>query len=302
MKYIYPKLSQHDWNIMRLGGPGLGNLLFTYGRAVAESNRYNIPMIWPTWYSLKVGPYLRHEMDKRKYNDLFDNNVGYVGGIKKWLLRLCNKKINRGDIKSIDDVDNGIIEYTGMSGMFEPIIDDYKVIYDDLITNLQPQNRRALDFDFRDSISVHIRLGDFQRGTTDQLKSGSQNTSTPVIWYVSMVNQIRQAVGRDVKVFVFSDGTDDELHELLCLKNVERITFGNSISDIIGLSRANLFLASGSTFSMWARFLGRMNVIAYEGQLLQRLKRENEIFFEIEAEYYLSTDQLVDISKLFDNT
>ena len=40
MKYLYPRLSQHDWNIMRLGGPGLGNLLFTYGRAVAESKRY----------------------------------------------------------------------------------------------------------------------------------------------------------------------------------------------------------------------------------------------------------------------
>lgn len=299
MKYIYPRLSQHDLNIIRLGGPGLGNLLFTYGRAVAESKHYNIPMIWPTWYSLKVGPYLRHEMDKRKYNDLFDNNTGYIDGAKKSWLRLSNRKINRADISSVEDVDSGIIEYTGMKGMFEPIFDDYKVIYDDLIANLQPQNRGALDFDFSDSISVHIRLGDFQRGTTEQLKSGSQNTSTPVTWYISMIKQIRQVVGRNLEVYVFSDGTETELQNLLNLDNVQRMTFGNSISDIIGLSRANLFLASGSTFSMWARFLGRMNVIAYEGQLLQKLKRDNESFFEMEAGDCLTIDQIDEIKKVF---
>ena len=35
MKYVYPKLSPRDLFIFRLGGAGLGNLLFTYGRALA---------------------------------------------------------------------------------------------------------------------------------------------------------------------------------------------------------------------------------------------------------------------------
>lgn len=298
MKYIYPRLSKHDLNILRLGGPGLGNLLFTYSRAVAESKKYNIPMIWPTWYSLKVGPYIRHEMDKRKYNDLFTNNSNYISGMKKIWLRCTNKVVNRNQIKSIENVDSGIIEYTGMEGMFEPIIDDYELIRDDLICNLQAQNRDWVDFDFTSSISVHIRLGDFQRGTTEQLKGGSHNISTPVAWYCSMIHQIRAAVGRNIQVYVFSDGTEEELHEVLRMPNVQRITFGNSISDIMALSKANLFLASGSTFSMWARFLGRMNVIAYEGQLLQTLKRDGENFFEMEVADVITKEQMSEIVKL----
>lgn len=299
MKYIYPRLSQYDLNILRLGGPGLGNLLFTYSRAVAESKKNNIPMIWPTWYSLKIGPYIRHEMDKRKYNDLFTNNSNYISGVKKIWLRCTRKVVNRNQIKSIENVDSGIIEYTGMADMFEPIIDDYELIRNDLICNLQVQNRGWSDFNFTDSISVHIRLGDFQRGTTEQLKCGSQNTSTPVEWYCSMIQQIRAAVGRNMQVYVFSDGTEEELRDILHMPNVQRITFGNSISDIMALSKANLFLASGSTFSMWARFLGRMNVIAYEGQLLQTLKREGENFFEMEMADVISKKQMDEIIKLF---
>lgn len=299
MKYIYPKLSKYDLNVLRLGGPGLGNLLFTYCRAVADSKKYDISMIWPTWYSLKVGPYLRHEIDKRKYNDLFDNNSGYISGFKKCWLRIRSKKINLAQMDDITSFRDGIVEYTGMEGMFEPIIDDYAIIYEDLIKNLKPQNKAALKHDFRDSISLHIRLGDFQRGTTEQLKQGTKNTSTPVEWYAAMINQIRIAVGRDVKVYVFSDGTDEELKYVLKLSNVERITFGNSVSDLIALSQANLLLASGSTFSMWARFLGRVNTIAYQGQLLQSLKREGEPFFEMEISDMISADQMRMVVRLF---
>jgi hypothetical protein len=36
-----------------------------------------------------------------------------------------------------------------------------------------------------------------------------------------------------------------------------------------------LLIASGSTFSMWASYLGRMPVIWYKGQLRQRLYYES---------------------------
>lgn len=69
MYYIYPKLSEKDCMLFRLGGAGLGNILFTYARAVIYVQKHeNAEMIWPTWFSFKLGPILRHESDKRFYN------------------------------------------------------------------------------------------------------------------------------------------------------------------------------------------------------------------------------------------
>lgn len=287
--YVYPKLSDHDiYCLFRIGGAGLGNILFVYSRALIYSEKYNIPMIWPTWYSLKVGPYIRHEIDKRKYNDLFENKSGYIDGIKKIKLLLSMDKISENDIDDIDNVSDKVIICEGIrcnkGYYFEPIREYSKLIRDNLIKNLRDQNRRVLSYDFADSITVHIRLGDYSRAQNSQvLENGNECVSIPVEWYCDIINRIREIIGRSIKVYLFSDGTDEELRNILALQNVERITFGNAISDVLGLSRATLLIASGGSFSMWGRFLGRMDVITYKGQLKQRLKMEDEDFKEIEV-------------------
>ena len=92
--YIYPKLSEPDMNLFRLGGAGLGNILFTYARAVVyAAKNERIKIIWPTWPSIKLGPILRNEKDKRFYADLFKNNSGYISGLKKIVLRMTKKKM-----------------------------------------------------------------------------------------------------------------------------------------------------------------------------------------------------------------
>ena len=287
--YVYPRFSKHDiYCLFRLGGAGLGNLLLVYSRALIYSEKYNIPMIWPTWYSLKLGPYIRHEMDKRKYNDLFVNNSGCVDGLAKIKLMLTMDKISENDIDDVDNLENKIIicERTRCKKgiWFEPIMEYSDLIRQNLIKNLRDENRSVLSYDFSDSITVHIRLGDYARvQNTKLLEDGNEAVAIPVEWYYEVIKQIRQIVGRDIKVYIFSDGTDDELSEILSLNNVERITFGNAISDIFGLSKANLLIASGGSFSMWGRFLGRMDVITYKGQLKQRLKLDNEDFMELEV-------------------
>lgn len=287
--YVYPRFSKHEiYCLFRIGGAGLGNLLFAYSRALIYSEKYNIPMIWPTWYSLKVGPYIRHEIDKRKYNDLFDNKSGYIDGIKKIKLLLSMDTISENDIDDIANVSDKVIICEGVGCKkgyyFEPIREYSNLIRDNLIKNLRDQNRRVLSYDFSDSITVHVRLGDYSRAQNSEvLENGNECVSIPVDWYCDIINRIREIAGRSIKVYLFSDGTDEELRKILALQNVERITFGNAISDVLGLSRANLLIASGGSFSMWGRFLGRMDVITYKGQLKQKLKMDNEDFKEIEV-------------------
>ena len=268
MKYVYPKLSKNDWLIVRLGGSGLGNILFPYARAISFAKKNNFKVIWPTWPSIKIGPFLRREKDKRFYNDLFTNNSGYIDGIKKIYLLLAKKKISEKFFTSNSNLNsnNEIIIFQGMDNNFKGIIHDRDIIKEDIIRNLAPKNKLVLQFNAENSICMHVRLGDFQKSGYDKLLAGNNNTSIPIEWYVKIGKSIREIVNKCVKIYVFSDGTDDELKQLLELKNIERKTFGTSIADIIAMSKAKLFISSRSTFSDWARFLGGMTTITFPGR------------------------------------
>lgn len=284
MNYVYAKLSDKDFQIFRLGGAGLGNILFTYARTVVfASKNKDVEVIWPTWRSIKVGPILRGEKDKRFYFDLFKNHSGYIDGIEKARLLMSKPKIKEQDALNNLDFDDAVIEFKGFDGCFEPIMHDSKIVYDDIIKNLNKKNLKALDFNADDAICMHVRLGDFTRVTYEEVLKGVHDASIPIGWYVQMGKEIRRIAGRPVKIYVFSDGTDEELKPLLEMENVERITFGTSIADIIALSKAKIFVASGSSFSMWARYLGRMTTIMFPNQVKQAILQDYDEGEEIVA-------------------
>ena len=130
---------------------------------------------------------------------------------------------------------------------------------------------------------MHIRLGDFARATWEEVKQGKHNSSIPIEWYVTMAQELRSIIGAETPVYVFSDGTDEELRPLLELGNVERVTFGSSIGDVLALSRAKLLVASGSSFSMWARYLGRMTTVMFPNQVKQKILTDQDSTREITA-------------------
>lgn len=272
MKYVYPKLSDKDFYIIRIGGLGLGNMLFTYAKAVLYARDHGARLIWPTWVSIPVGQILRRESNKRFYHDLFQNRIGAVSGFQKLRLLWTRKK--------------DIVVMEGMEGEFEPIAgkENSEYLYRHFQTILQERNRKAMEFEPGNGICMHIRLGDFTRGTEADLKAGNPNTSIPIEWYIDVIQQIRDAVSETLPVYIFSDGSREELQDILALPGVQQVTFGTAIGDILAMSKARLFVASGSTFSRWVRYLGRMNTITYPGQLKQHLLEENEPAFEIEAE------------------
>ena len=284
MNYVYPKLSEKDLGFVRLGGAGLGNILFTYARAAVCARDYGYRLIWPTWFSFKLGPLLRREMDKRFYNDLFQNNCGAISGIRKLWYLMSKKRVPECEKGHGDRFDNKIIEFTGFEGCFEEILYDSAYVREMLEKNLKKKNRAALTYDFSGTIGVHIRLGDFGRVSADEVKNGRHDSALPIDWYAGVIRQIREYAGREVKACIFSDGTDEELAPVLALPAVERISFGTSIADIMALSRVPLFVASGSSFSMWARYLGRMSCICYTNEIKQKILTEKDSSFEYETD------------------
>lgn len=298
MKYVYPKFSNMEIPFIRLGGAGLGNLLFIYARALVLSEETGCKMIYPTWPCIKIGPILRGEKDKRFYFDLFSNESGYISGLKKYRLLYFNKKCV---VKNPDDVykvaDGSVLIYNNFVMNFDGLKAYRNFIGENLAKNLKKKNKKPLNEDYSNTINVHIRCGDFRIADKTVLINGTNNTRIPISWYANIIRQIRQILGGKVIFNVFSDGTDEELREVLSLENTRRVYYGTSIADIFALSRAKLIIASGSSFSMWARFLGNCNSISYTNQRKDFVADKDR--FEIETGGELTAENLVMLQKLY---
>jgi hypothetical protein len=217
-------------------------------------------------------------MDKRFYFNLFKKNPKEISGIRKLILLLNHSLVTEDYLEHLksgippQENDIQIIVFTGLRDYFNSIIMDHAFLYDKLLKITRDEHKKGLTFDFRKSMSVHVRLGDFK---------GSD--ATPIQWYINTLHKLRAELGSGWPIYIFSDGTDEELMPVMRLPNTARLTFGSSLADLLALSKAHLLIGSaGSTFSQWASFLGRMPVIWSKGSLTQHLYYDNPLL-EIEC-------------------
>ena len=97
MKYTFVSLGRLESLGIRLGGAGLGNILFPWARALVYAQENHCIRIQTTWKNLKIGTFLRKEKDKRLYFDLFREKDGVSGLEKFWLLNFSKQvKYSKG--------------------------------------------------------------------------------------------------------------------------------------------------------------------------------------------------------------
>lgn len=106
---------------------------------------------------------------------------------------------------------------------------------------------------YRNSICCHVRFGDFKKSKNDEF---SNNTRLPIKWYKDVIQQIRKK-DKGLEVFLFSDGNDTELKEILKLGNIKNETSTNPIEDILKLSSSMCIIGSYSSFSFWGAFFSK---------------------------------------------
>lgn len=272
--YAYPRLSKADLLIIRIGGNGLGNLLFTWARCVATARENNWQMVWPTWGSFKLKNWRVNPYDHRTYFDLFSPTDTYVTGWRKPKCLVQHRWVTEAEALAHNPAPGSVVEFRGMEGMFTPFRSHHKLIYRELIGMAQPQHLRALSDPNNAPIAIHVRRGDFVEQSTQDATINTHNSMLPIEWYVEALRAVRSTVGMETAALVFSDGTDEELKQLLELPSVSRADYGSGLGDMLGLSRSRLLIASGSTFSMWGSFLGQVPTIWHPGKLLQPLLLE----------------------------
>ena len=173
-KLHYPKLSNIDIGALRIGGPGLGNLLFPVLRAfIASLKDKNSIFIYPTWRQLKIGPFIRKEKDKRTYGNVFIRR-SYLD----WYYFFIAKVATIPFIKKLLPYE--ITSHSGLKKYFYDLDGYQKEIRDYLkkIINTELKENNC-------DISIHVRQGDFLHD--NEHNSNGHNIRIQNQWYIKAV-------------------------------------------------------------------------------------------------------------------
>lgn len=285
--FVKVKLSAIDFLGIRIGGAGLGNILFPWARSVVFAHQHGLQKISPSWGSFKPGRLLRNDIDKRNYHNIFLQSG--ITGERKLRILAISKQISEDKItnKTIHEPSWPlVINFRGLGNQMTDILGYNKIVKDELLKIVRPVHLNLANKNEPIAIAVHVRLGDFISSDDESyVRQGAINYRVPIRWYVAIIEKIRKELKDDVHVSVYSDGLDLELEPLLKLDNVVRIKDGNAISDMISLSKAKLLIASNSTFSLWASYLGQVPTIWFPGTHQVNLFEGVEVF-EGEIDYH----------------
>jgi len=269
-------------------GSGIGTRLFPWARCTIFSKNSGIPMLSPNWVQPRIGPLFRGGIDLGAYHrqilllGLFGESENMVTGFNKYYAKCIYKKLPEpNDFKQklfkIPDGDN-VITFMGDGDRFANLNGMDELLYKYIREITRPRWLEFSDQFKSIPIGINIRLGnDFKTPTKVDDHYENEATKTSVQWFVESLKLIRMALGFDAAAYIVTDGSADDISELLLLPNTHFVRPGCAISDLLILSRAKILLRSGgSSFSAWASFLGQMPTISHEGQSMKEFNMINK--------------------------
>jgi len=267
---FYARLSKYDFHLFRSPGPGLGNLLFPWARAVICHANFGGHLISPTWRNMKLGPWLRGEADKRTYGDVFKHRP-----LTKWLQDLMIKARRLREISEHEYYD-----FIGTGNKESPVPEPTRVIFqgmegyfsnlaghEDLIRRALRQESRIPVAQAPAHIAVHVRLSDFVAAQAGANQIYSRNTRVDVAWYESEIQRV-QELYRDLPTRLYTDDREcPGIRNLASLEGASVVAPTNALVDMLKMSEAAHIVLSASTFSLWAAFLSKATVSAQNREL-----------------------------------
>jgi hypothetical protein len=255
--------------VARLPHAGLGNMLLVWARAVLFAELNSLPMLAPNWRTFHIGPWLRGERVKRYYGSFFSDR-NYQSRLEyRFQNFLLPTKVHHNPAIVELNLNSSEFESPGRQVFSFDKIPHWNDYFQDL-KNYQPIIKQKLYTDIHSDllqsiltlpspqIGVHIRRGDYEQPQADYDFAVRRNVSTPLEWYINVINSIRETLGADIPVTVFSDGYPEELAEITALPNVYISPETSALSDLITMSRSKILIGSAhSSFSAWASYLGQ---------------------------------------------
>jgi len=248
IKYCMPVFPGTPFFGVRISSYGLGNLLLIWARAVVYAKDIGAVVVWPSWTQIHLGGWFRGDKDKRTYCGTFYPTRSYT--------RRCDF---RGHLKFeehelaefLSEQRSAVVYFRGLGEGFSSLCGHSNFLWRELCsiskTDLNSFRQSAVEY-----VGFGIRLGDFK----------TLGWSTPVEWFELRLKELR-LMRPHQKVWIFSDGSDDELAGLLKDTLVERAPPCAPIETIAQMSGTRLMIVTGgSSFYRWGVYLGNVPVLA----------------------------------------
>jgi len=231
-------------------------------------------MIAPQWWQCDIFSLWERNRQSRCYFGMLNQPKDAIRGFGRLFRLALLPHVEEPAWPGLQVSETGgskIVDFYGIGNYFEKLVPHRNYVRAELLAMVRPSHLGCTEVDFKNSIMVNVRLGDFTAPAVNcPLIPGSYNQRTTIEWYVKAVQELRGTFGTEWPAYIVSDGTDDELRPLLRLENTHRLRVQN-LAGLLTLSRAHVLVASGSTYSMWASFLGHMPVLWPPGQRRQLL-------------------------------
>jgi hypothetical protein len=241
---------------------GFGNKLFIWARGQVFAEARKLRHLHFPWTHISLGAIARH---RNPWYGCSINSTS-LSDLGSLLMSIGNHVIVEPDIECRVDARNSV------SYVFYRNADWHDYFFQ-LREHRQLLRRAFLDL-LSDSVklkarverpcvAIHVRTGDFQ--ALDKTKPFEEQglTRAPLAYFREIIEAFQQ--DKDLcalPIWLFSDGVDMELRELLDIPGVRRWRSGNDILDLVVMSQSKILItAPSSTYSMWAAFLGDSIVV-----------------------------------------
>mgnify|MGYP000016100115 CR=1 FL=1 len=291
-------MKNKSYGFPNLPNSGLANMLITWADCYIWCKDLEVKQIAPLWRKIRIGPYIRGERDKRQYQRLFSNGKK-INGITRLLLMLVSTKVSAEEVRKPNYEKKSslfptMVTFSSMNNLHR-LNGRHNEILKEIYNITKPKYwPTELPKAF---IGIHIRRGDFGEKSNEIKQT---NFRIPIEWYIEALAQIRQGLGYDFPVVVFSDGTDQEIEPILSLPNVSRSPCTESISDLLAISKATVLITSRSSYSLFGAFLGQVPSVWYLGKKdvysSTYMSTENDSALELEwmpgqtfSDYFISS-------------
>lgn len=266
---------------------GLGNKILVWANALVFAEVHKLPLVTTNWLTIFIGPLLRREKSLRLYSGYFNEDSIF----KKFNVQILSriKKVQMNPEKfDLEENAQVIIFNKVMFWMhfFDNIRDHRNFVKESFYGRLVKRNIiNKVGRMKTPEIGIHIRMGDFSNIKAEDKFKWDESTleRTPLTYFVEVIRFIREVAGKNIKVTVFSDGTKEELKEILMIEEVTLMEGNRDIEDLILLAKSKLIVTSASsTFGLLAGYFSDAVLIHHPNFFMRpvRDKETNKKFYE----------------------